>query len=94
MSKRERIYSKRLYIVGIRQGLSGFRRGYLPAIVTGRLKRRELLDSYASKLPAPVSAATFRMEDGHLPECQPRGDIEAVTAFLADNPWSAAYWSA
>lgn len=90
---RQRIYSKRLYIVSIRQGISGFPGPYLPAIVTGALKRRDLLDSPTDRLPTSVSAATFRMEDGHVPEHQARGGIEAVTSFLAANPYAAAYWA-
>ena len=93
MSK-QRIYSKRLYIVGIPQGISGFRKPAIPAIVTGLRHRTHQVyePTWSGQLPAPVSAATFRMEDGHLPECQPRGDIEAVTTFLAANPYAAAYW--
>lgn len=89
---RERIYSARLYIVSMPQGISGFRLPSVPAIVTGARKRRDLLDDWPDRI-TPVSAATFRLGDGHLPEHQERGDIERVTAFLAANPWSEAIFT-
>ena len=90
--KRHRIYSDRLYITGIRTA----RRGpYLPAIVTGKRYRSDsdLIRPWPNRVPEAISTATFRMDDGHLPEFQPRGDINAVTEFLAANPYAAAYWT-
>lgn len=89
---RERIYSRRLYVVALPQGISGFPKPSVPAIVTGARKRRDLLRDWTDR-HEPVSTATFRMFDGHLPEYQPRGGIEAVTAFLEANPWSEAVFT-
>lgn len=82
------IYSKRLYIVALPQGISGFRRPSVAGIVTGARKRRDLLYAWDGKLN--VSTTQFRMNDGHLPEFQPVGGIEEVTAFLQANPYSEA----
>lgn len=82
------IKPKALYIVALPQGISGFRKPSVPAIVTGKRVRRDFLEPWTGKLV--VSAATFRMNDGHLPDFQPRGGIDAVTDFLAANPYSEA----
>jgi hypothetical protein len=84
----QRIYSKRLYIVAVPQGISGFPQPSVAGIVTGARKRRDLLPSWHGKLN--INVATFRMNDGHLPEYQPRGNIQAVTEFLEVNPWAEA----
>jgi hypothetical protein len=85
----ERIHSKRLYLVAMPQGISGFHEPSVPAIVTGARKRRDLLGTWTGARVV-VSAATFRLNDGHLPEFQPTGGIGAVTAFLATSPMSEA----
>ena len=86
----KRIKSKALYIVGLPTGISGFRGPDQPGIVTGARLRRDLLQDWSERLRVPVSGARFRMNDGHLPAYQPVGDIQAVTAFLAENPYSEA----
>ena len=86
-----RIYSDRLYIVALPQGISGFPRPSIPGIVSGHKKRRDRLPNWVGSLPM-VSTATFRMNDGHLSCSQPCGGIDAVTAFLKANPWSEAIY--
>jgi len=86
---RQRLKSKALYIVGLPTGISGFRGPHVAGIVTGaRVRRDGLLPWSGARLI--VSNATFRMNDGHLPDFQPRGGIQAVTDFLAANPFSEA----
>ena len=86
---RERIKPDALYIVALPQGISGFPKPSIPAIVTGRrLKRDHYFPWSGSRVI--VSAATYRMDDGRMPEFQAQGDIQAVTTFLAANPWSYA----
>lgn len=83
----QRIKSKALYVVGIPQGISGFRRAPVAGIATGARVRRDGLLPWSGHRVI-VSAATFRMNDGHLPEHQPRGGIQEATAFLAANPFA------
>ena len=95
MSKRQRIYSKRLYVVGVREGKRG---PYKPALITGAKLRRDctfdVCSPWPNRVPCNLDAATFRMADGHLPEFQPTGKFSDVQAFLAANPYATAYWTA
>ena len=82
-----RIYSKRLYIVALPQGISGFRQPDVGAIVTGARKRRDLLYDWDGRLN--ISTTTFRLGTSRDPDFAPVGGIEAVETFLAANPWDA-----
>jgi hypothetical protein len=80
-----RLKSKALYIVALPQGISGFRKASVPGLATGARVRRDHLEPWA--LPVFIDGATFRMNDGHLPEFQPTGGIKEATAFLAVHPF-------
>jgi hypothetical protein len=83
-----RIYSKRLYVVAIPQGLSGFPQPPVCGIVTGASKRRH---GYRDWIGAHnVNTATYRVETGRFPEYQPTVGIEVVSAYLADYPSGCA----
>lgn len=85
---RKRIYKDRLYVIALPQGISGFCRPSVPAIVTGHVKKRDLLPDWGGKLD--VNTAQFRMNNGRCPEYQPVGGISEVTEFLKENPFSSA----
>lgn len=85
--KRPRIYSTRLYIVGLPQGISGFRQPDVPGIVTGARKRRDLLHDWIGRLPT-TDSATFQLNDGRASEYRELGNIERVEAFLIAHPWA------
>ena len=70
-----------------------FRQPDVAAVVTGARLRRDTLYPVFGRLPCPVSAATFRLSDGRLPEFQERGGIDRAEAFLAENPMGEAIWA-
>jgi hypothetical protein len=83
------IYSKRLYLVSMPQGISGFRKPSIPALVSGIVKRRDLLED--SDRFGNCNVLRWRMDDGHLPEFQPVGSYAEACDFVAANPYRAAY---
>lgn len=78
-----------LYLVALPQGISGFPKPSIPALVTYRCMRKRLYVPWHDQ-GVNVFAATFRMDDGHLPDYQPRGNFAAAQAHLNANPWSYA----
>ncbi len=74
--------------------IDGSQRRAIPALVTGKLARRDLLKEWNLRTdgPLPAEPYEFRLSDGHLPEHQPRTrNIADAQAFLAANPYSPAY---
>lgn len=87
---RERYKPKTLYLCAIPQRDAwGDARASIPAYVTGKVARRDLLELWSG--PLPSSPMTFRLQDGHLPECQPQTDFHGVVDFLEREPFQAAY---
>jgi len=84
----ERIYSKRLYIVAHPEGISGFHRGYCPAIVTGLVLRTRRYHEWAGPLPSPVSAAHFVLRNRN--PFGPELTITEASAALATDPYAVA----
>lgn len=88
---RERIKRLAFYLVGIEQGISGLRGPTLPAIVTGARLKRDLLRPWVGDRLGILEHRTFRLENGRLPEYQPRGSMADALEHLQINPFAAAY---
>ena len=86
-----RIYSKRFYEVAEHPGISGFQRWdkLQVRIVTGLVARR-MRSSVLSEFDCNTDRI-YRLDDGHLPDYQPRADASAVISYLTANPYSSAY---
>lgn len=89
---RPRIYKDRLYLALVPQGISGFPKPAILAVVSGRVYRRD----YYTLLPLTggegnLNARVWRMEDGHLPDQQPRGTYNEACDFVRSHPYRAAY---
>ena len=85
-------YKKRLYICAIPQGISGFPKPSIPAIVTGARAVRDFLDPWCGCSLPRTDLALFRLEDGRLPEYQGVEGITEASQYLASHPYSAAYY--
>ncbi len=80
-----RIYKSKYYLMQDVPGISGFKRWdereYF--VATGhhaRNNRTKVIREFQ-----PLYAAWFRLEDGHLPEYQPRVDQEKALKWLDEN---------
>lgn len=86
----KRIYRDRLYVVALPQGISGFRQPSIPALVTGAsLKANGYADWNSHDGRFIVSGVkVWRVNDGRLPEFQPRMSFDEAAAYLKVNPYS------
>ncbi len=86
------------YICAVPQGrhIDGSPRKAIPALVTGKLARRDLLEEWDARtmgaLPYHETRPwKFRLSDGRLPEFQERTDIAGAQRFLRAHPMNPAY---
>lgn len=84
-----RIYKDRFYVLADHPGISGFkdysRLDY--RIVTGHKASRERCYVVGEFLP--IAEDWYRLEDGHLPEHQPKATTREALEWLTANPYSA-----
>jgi len=82
-----RIYKNRFYVMMTIPGISGFQQWNEREfhIVTGykAANNKHLIVAEWT----PTEDESFRIEDGHLPECQPVGSRVDVANFLRNNPF-------
>lgn len=85
-----RIYQDRFYVLAVTPGISGFQRWHERElhIVTGRKARNNRLSVVGEWSPKP--GEEYIIHDGHTRDYCPRGDADAVRAFLASNPFGIA----
>ena len=84
---RGRVYKDRLYMMSEHPGLSGFQQWdkYHYYIVMGykaQNNRSGIIHEYR-----PSGRGLFRIEDGHLPDYQPRYEEAAAIQWLKANIW-------
>ena len=91
MASRTRIYNDRCYLVGIPQGISGFPQPAILAVVSGRLYRRDRVKFHEAPRMGNLNARIWRLDDGHLPDHQPRATYDEACAYVLAHPWQAAY---
>ncbi len=86
-----RIYSERFYEIDETPGISGFQRWdkILVRVVTGRVARR-LRSSIIGEFNV-TNTSTYRLDEGHLPDYQPRTNAAGVVAYLTEHVYSSAY---
>ena len=86
-----RIYDARFYAIAETPGISGFQQWdkIQVRIVTGRVARR--LRSYITGEFDATTEQIYRLDEGHLPDYQPRTDAAGVIAYLTENIYSSAY---
>lgn len=89
---RSRIYNTRVYLVYVPQGISGFPKPPILAVVSGAQYRRDR----AKLIPysggeGDLNTRAWRLDDGHVPDCQPRATYNEACTFAQANPWAAAY---
>ena len=87
---RPRIYSDRCYIVGIPQGISGFPKPPVLGVVSGTLYRRDFHRFVDAPRMGNLNARQFRVEDGHLPDYQPRVSYDVACQWVLANPFHPA----
>ena len=82
-----RIYKDRYYLMRDHPGLSGFRQWdkWEYWVTTGRKAQHDRLDVVEEY--KPTEHHIFRLEDGHVPDCQPRVTVQEALAWLDENPF-------
>ena len=87
-----RIHPKRLYLVALPAGISGFRQPDVCGLVTGYAMRQHGLRDWCGPVPSGnMDCATFRIGTGRLPEFQPRVSFAVAQAYLTDFPSATVY---
>jgi hypothetical protein len=84
-----RIYANRFYVTATTPGISGFQRWDEKEyrIVTGLRAKSRRLDVVGELIP--VGGDWYRLEDGHVPDCQPKVEHGAAFEWLTANPYQA-----
>jgi len=80
----------RFFLVDIPQGISGFPKPSMPALVTDKYMKNHPLAKPQQVQLGNLSTLTWRWNDGHLPEYQPTGTLDEAVKFLQANPYSYA----
>ena len=83
--KRERIKSASVYVVAYPQGISGFRKPDVPALVSGWTKRTDLLPDWSGYL-GPLEALRWSLDNGRLPEFRPRTSLDQACTWIQEAP--------
>lgn len=91
-----RIQTGKLYAIKQDKGISGFQdwnHFYLRVVTakTARVCRDLHPDCVLFEFDARIHFGTYRLDDGHLPDYQPRTDSFGVVRFLNANPDISAY---
>jgi hypothetical protein len=89
-----RIQTGKLYVLESNRGISGFQDWLhfdlrIVSAETARYCRTRVLFEFD-----PSAPGTYRLDDGHLPDYQPRTDGQGVLEYLSNNPYSSAYLDA
>ena len=94
-----RIYKDRTYFIRSQRGISGFQQWgvYDYGIAAGiTLQSRTLFHLSDIGMPPGEcwnlnAGERFRLDDGHLPDCQPRATFDAANKWVHDNPGRVAW---
>lgn len=89
---RARIYASKVYHCSVAQGVSGFPKESVRAICSGLLFKRDGHHRRdAGPLGFPASSRLWRIDNGSLPEYQPRVSFGEACLFVVQNPYRYAY---
>lgn len=87
---RDRVKRDAIYLVAFPTGISGFRGPDEPALVTGRVVKRDGLRPWTGQHLGKLDTLTWEMFDGHLPGHCPRGTLAQACEWLKANPYTFA----